>query len=147
LIGLVFLSVSLFVSKFQSQKNKNSFSHFRLLFLSNVLIWTVIFNHKAESPTFVIAVAGMAILFSFQTQNKNWIYFMIVAFVLTSLSSTDLFPRFVREEFIKPWRLKAFPAIALWFFIQIAFLRSLFFKKEINLSSPVLLNQRNGYTQ
>ena len=33
---------------------------FRLLTLSSVLIWVVIFNHKAESPTFIIAMTGAA---------------------------------------------------------------------------------------
>ena len=35
--------------------------NFRLLFLCNVLIWVVIFNHKAESSTYVIAICGVAL--------------------------------------------------------------------------------------
>src|SRR5690606_950916 len=36
-------------------------AHFRRLALVSVLLWVVIFNHMAESPTFVIAMAGIAI--------------------------------------------------------------------------------------
>lgn len=34
---------------------------FRLFFLASILIWVIIFNHRAESATFVIAVSGIAI--------------------------------------------------------------------------------------
>lgn len=115
---------------------------YRLLMLCNILLWTVIFNHKAESPTFIIAVAGMAILFSYHLQNPRWIYFMILAFILTSLSSTDLFPRVVREEFFKPLRLKALPAIVMWIFIQVEIFRALFGNKQISLAEPTLPDKK-----
>lgn len=134
--GFLLLLASFMV--FRQYQNKD----YRLLMLCNVLLWTVIFNHKAESPTFIIAVAGMAILFSYHLQNPRWIYFMILAFILTSLSSTDLFPRSVREEFFKPWRLKALPAIALWIFIQIEIFRALFGNRQINLSAPTLVDKK-----
>ncbi|MDP3442372.1 MAG: glycosyltransferase family 87 protein, partial [Ignavibacteria bacterium] len=35
----------------------------RITYLSAILVWVVIFNHKAESPTFVIAMAGAALWF------------------------------------------------------------------------------------
>ncbi|MEN8928701.1 MAG: glycosyltransferase family 87 protein, partial [Flavobacteriales bacterium] len=34
---------------------------FRILFVSNILMWVVLFNHMAESATFIIAVAGVGI--------------------------------------------------------------------------------------
>ena len=36
---------------------------FRMAFLASLMIWMVIFNHMAESPTFVIAVSGVAAWF------------------------------------------------------------------------------------
>ena len=54
---------------------------FRLLMLASVLIWIVIFNHKAESPTFVIAATGMAIWY-FGTERNLWNTIVIIlAFV------------------------------------------------------------------
>ena len=49
---------------------------FKLLALSSTLIWVVIFNHKAESPTFIIAMAGAAIWF-FSTK-QNWLNISLI---------------------------------------------------------------------
>lgn len=88
---------------------------FRLLFLSSVLIWIVIFNHKAESPTFVIAMCGVGIWhFTQQKSIINWIL-VILAFVFTSLSPTDIFPSYVSQHWVKPYVLKAVFCIFIWF--------------------------------
>ncbi len=87
---------------------------FKLLGLTSILIWIVIFNHKAESPTFVIAMAGVSIWFILSQKNKLNIALFILAIVLTSLSPTDLFPATIREEFVKPYALKALPCILIW---------------------------------
>ncbi len=88
---------------------------FRLLYLSSILIWIVIFNHKAESPTFVIAMCGVGIWYFIQP--ANWLHYtlVILAFVFTSLSPTDLFPRFLREYLVIPYVLKAVFCIFIWF--------------------------------
>lgn len=117
---------------------------YRLLYLCSVLLWTVIFNHKAESPTFVIAVAGLAILFAHQYARRNWLLIMAAAFLLTSLSSTDLFPKFIREEFLKPYRLKALASVCLWLYIQLVFIAALLRGSRVELSSAWLINTRNG---
>lgn len=87
---------------------------FKLLALSSVLIWVVIFNHKAESPTFIIAMAGVAIWFITSKKSRLDVGLVIFAFIFTSLSATDLFPPFVRENFIKPYAIKAVPSILIW---------------------------------
>jgi len=88
---------------------------FRILVLSSILIWIVIFNHKAESPTFIIAMAGVALWFVARPKNYINIALFVGAFVLTSLSPTDIFPRFLREEFVNQYNLKVFPCILIWF--------------------------------
>ncbi len=88
---------------------------FRYLALSSILIWVVIFNHKAESPTFIIAMTGAAIWFITSEKNIINISLIIFAIILTSLSLTDLFPSFLRDGFVKPYALKAFPCILIWF--------------------------------
>ena len=87
---------------------------FRYLLLCSILIWVVIFNHKAESPTFIIAMAGIALWFVKSEKNVLNIILFIMAFILTSLSPTDIFPRYLRDEFVKPYVLKAFPCILIW---------------------------------
>ncbi|GAB3176858.1 glycosyltransferase family 87 protein [Telluribacter humicola] len=87
---------------------------FRYLALCSILIWIVIFNHKAESPTFIIAMTGVALWFVTAKKDTLTIILFACAFVLTTLSPTDVFPRYLREEFVVPYTLKAFPCILVW---------------------------------
>lgn len=90
---------------------------FRLMLLASTLIFTVIFSSGSESPTYVIAFAGVAIWFSIQKEKKGWMIALFVfAFILTSLSPTDIFPRPVKE-FIRLYSLKALPCVLIWFTI------------------------------
>lgn len=87
---------------------------FRLLLTVSVLLWVIIFNHKAESPTFVIAIAGAALWYFMQPKNTAALVLIVLAFIFTSLSPTDLFPPPVRKQIIEPYVLKAVPCIFIW---------------------------------
>ncbi len=108
---------------------------FRVLLLSSSLIWAVIFNHKAESPTFIIATCGVAIWYFFEKKGLEDLLLLVFYFLLTSISSTDLTPSFLKEKFIKPYLLKAFPSILIWIKIQMELLFSEF-ESEKATSSP-----------
>lgn len=110
---VVLLGVLLFLLPLSNIKNYTSLS-FRFLFLASILIWMVIFNHKAESPTFIIAVTGIAIWYFTQKKKTIHLVLLLLALVLTVLSPTDLFPRAVRNAYIVPYTLKAFPCILIW---------------------------------
>ena len=88
--------------------------NFRLLFLCNVLIWVVIFNYKAESSTYVIAICGVALWYFART--RNWIDLALVsiAFIFTCLSPTDVFPSSLSATFFVPYSIKAVPCILIW---------------------------------
>ncbi len=108
-LGVVFFCIPLL--------RYRNFSHerFRLLLLSSILIWIVVFNHKAESPTFIIAVLGVALWF-FVSQKKWWHYVLFFAtLTLAQLSATDIFPRSLRDGFFQSHAIKALPCIAVWF--------------------------------
>ncbi|MFN8313013.1 MAG: glycosyltransferase family 87 protein [Cyclobacteriaceae bacterium] len=95
---------------------------FRLMALASVLIWVVIFNHMAESPTFVIAVTGAGIWFFARSRpgyQQFWLWFILL---FTSLSTTDLFPKDFQLSVVEPFVLKAVPCIALWVWITIEIL-------------------------
>jgi hypothetical protein len=109
----VIIGAAVFLIPFIRVKEYKNYS-FRMLALASVLIWIVIFNHKAESPTFIIAMAGVALWFIMSEKNALNSSLFVFAFVLTSLSPTDIFPRFIREEFINPYALKALPCILIW---------------------------------
>lgn len=87
---------------------------YKYLAVTSILLWIVIFNHKAESPTFIIAMTGVALWFIKSEKNTLNIVLFICAFILTTLSPTDIFPGVIREEFVKPYQLKVFPCILIW---------------------------------
>lgn len=87
---------------------------FRYLVLCSTLIWIVIFNHKAESPTFIIAMTGVALWFTESKKSTLNIILFIGAIILTSLSPTDIFPKYIRDDYVKPYALKALPCILIW---------------------------------
>ena len=89
---------------------------FRLMMLASVLIFTVIFSTGSESPTYIIAFVGVAIWFVIQPKpiTKFYIFLFIFAIILTSLSPSDLMPKFIRENYIRPFALKALPCVLIW---------------------------------
>lgn len=87
---------------------------FKLLMLASALLWVVIFNHKAESPTFIIAVAGVAIWYFNQPKSTLNTILLALVFVFTCLSPTDLFPPDIRNSFVTPYQLKVLPCILVW---------------------------------
>jgi hypothetical protein len=93
--------------------------HVRALAWASVLLWVIIFNHKAESPTFVVAMCGVGLWYFWDTTTpplyKNILLW--VTFALVSLSPTDLFPPYVRKMIIRPYVLKAVPCIAVWLLV------------------------------
>jgi len=73
-----------------------------------------VFNPGVESPSYIIAVAGAAIWYISMERAKWHQWLMILLFVFTCLSPTEVFPRFIREEFLKPYHIKAIPCIIVW---------------------------------
>lgn len=103
----------LFMIPFLFIRNYKELS-FRILALASTLIWIIIFNHKAESPTFIIAMTGACIWYFSSPPSRINLYLFIFAFILTSLSPTDIFPKIIRDTFVKPYALKALPCILIW---------------------------------
>ncbi|HEU4716511.1 MAG TPA: glycosyltransferase family 87 protein [Bacteroidia bacterium] len=115
--GMILLLLPLVRKKMWKEDN------FRLLLLASVLLWVVIFNHKAESPTYVIAVFGAGIFGAAEKPSVPRTFLLWFVFILTVLAATDLMPPFVRDEIIKPYCLKALPCIVLWLVVQWKLLR------------------------
>jgi hypothetical protein len=92
---------------------------FRRLYLCSLLIFCVIFNHQAESPTFVLAAAGAAIWFAALPHRTRWDWALFVFFVVcTILPSSEVMPRVVQRSLFVPYRLKTVPCIVLWLVLQ-----------------------------
>ena len=89
---------------------------YQLLYISSLLIWIVIFNPKAESPTYIIAMTGVAIWFVAQKRTRLTIVLLAFAILFTSFISTDLFPPILRD--CLPYGMKAVPCIIIWIIVQ-----------------------------
>ena len=87
--------------------------HFRLRFLAQTLLWMVVFNPKAESPTYNIAVTGAALWYAAGPRSAWRTALLLCVFVFTCLSPTDIFPG-VAKEFFGSYAVKAVPCIAVW---------------------------------
>jgi hypothetical protein len=96
---------------------------YRLTMLSFMLVWMIIFNVKAESPTYIIAVSGIAIWY-FSTQKRSLHHIVLGSVLLfTCLSTSDIFPAFIREHYFEPYFVKAIPCVAAWCFIFLHLLK------------------------
>jgi hypothetical protein len=84
--------------------------------LASVLIFTVIFSSGSESPTYIIAFVGVAIWFVIQPKpiSNFYVALLIFAFLLTSLSPSDLIPKYLKDNYIRPYALKALPCVLIW---------------------------------
>jgi hypothetical protein len=99
--------------------------------LASLLIWVVIFNHKAESPTFIIAFCGVAIWYFMQEKPSAGAKWATgIAFFLGSVTPTDLFPPAWYHHIIQPFTLKAVPFIGIWTWLMIKAFRN---EQRINL--------------
>lgn len=100
---------------------------FQLLYLAVISISVVIFSSSAESPTYIIAVIGVAIWYVLQEKNNKWaLSLMLFVLLITSLSVTDLFPRYLYNNIVKPYSLKVLPCFITWIVIILQLLRKNF---------------------
>ena len=105
---------------------------FQLTYLAQVLIGVVIFSTSAESPTYVIAVVGFAIWYVLvDPKAGHWMFYLLLfVLVLTVFSPTDLFPRYIRKEYVIRYSLKALPCLFAWLIITVQLLSSNFSSKS-----------------
>ena len=110
---------------------------YQLYYLALTLITVVIFSSSAESPTYIIALCGVGIWFVLNAHHNKTSDKLLLGFVLllTSLSPTDLFPRYIRNNFIIPYSLKALPCFVIW----IVLIMKLTFQKSESLDYKEVL--------
>lgn len=90
---------------------------FRYAYLASTLMFVVLFSTGSESSTYIIALLGVALWYVTAPWKRNrWdIALMVFAFILTSMSPSDLFPAFIRKNYVQPYALKALPCVLVWF--------------------------------
>ncbi|MCC8426026.1 glycosyltransferase family 87 protein [Mucilaginibacter sp. UR6-11] len=125
--GVVLFALSYLRFKLFSNLN------YQLLILASTLIFPVIFSTGSESPTYIIAFVGVAIWFinCERPVSKFDIGLLVFAFILTSLSPSDLFPRYLKDNYVMPYALKALPCFVIWLKIIYEALFRKFTNKDI----------------
>ncbi len=91
---------------------------FRLRFFTSTLVFCVLFNHQAESPTFVFAVVGAAIWYA--ASDRAWWRTVLILAVLLVVSggSSGILPPGVYRGVYVAYMLKTLPLIPLWIVMQ-----------------------------
>lgn len=88
---------------------------FQLMILASTLLFLVLFSSGSESPTYIIAVAGVMIWFTLQKEKTPLVIGLLVfVIILTCFSPSDLFPKFIKQNYIIKYSLKAVPCIVVW---------------------------------
>lgn len=89
---------------------------FRQTLLASVLLFVVLFSTGSESSSYITALLGASIWYVVAPwkRSKTDIALMVFAFILTSMSPSDLFPKYLRVHYVYPYALKAFPCVLIW---------------------------------
>jgi hypothetical protein len=93
-------------------------AQFRVRFLCSLLVFVVIFNHQVESPSFVIAVTGIAIWYTFSARTPLDLALIIATILVVSVSSTELVPHWIQRDVFVRYRLKTIPCAIVWLVMQ-----------------------------
>lgn len=89
---------------------------FQLMILASTLLFVVLFSSGSESPTYIIAVAGVMIWFLMQKKlTKMDIGLLIFVMIFTCFAFSDLFPKSIKEGIFIKYSTKAIPCIMVWF--------------------------------
>lgn len=89
---------------------------FRQTILASVLMFIILFSTSSENYGYIIAMTGVAIWYTAAPWKRSkWdVALMVLAFIFTSMSSSDLFYKPLWREVIKPYSLKALPVTIIW---------------------------------
>lgn len=90
---------------------------FRLRLLASILIFSTIFNHQVESPSFVIAMVGISTWFVLSARRPLDVALLVAVLLVVSLGSSDAVPRSLRA-LIVTYKLKTLPCLAVWVTLQ-----------------------------
>lgn len=124
-------------------------SVFRVRMLASLLVYSVIFNHKAEQPTFIVALAGIAIWYAVSPRDR-------LRDLLVAASLLLMVPVFVTAVAghivpslapltLPALRIAAVPCAVAWFAIQAQLLGLAWTPAtELRLSSTVTRPQTTG---
>jgi hypothetical protein len=110
IIGLIIQMIPLFFPSDFLKRNS-------IVYGLSWMIWVVIFNHMAESATFIIAVGAIMAFLSMRDKISSYHFLaFLLLFFLTELGPSDIYPRYMRIWIVDTAQLKVFPCIVFWIF-------------------------------
>jgi hypothetical protein len=116
--NLWFLIPSMFLNGYLFfQTKKWSDPDFRLRILAFVLLYIMLASTGTESPTLVMAFPAVGIWFVLGEKTKARWAMLIFTLLISSFSPTDLFPAYIRNEFINPLALMIVPLFGVWIWL------------------------------
>ncbi|MCI7309839.1 MAG: DUF2029 domain-containing protein [Prevotella sp.] len=89
---------------------------FQMGILASVLLFVVLFSTGSESSSYIIALSGVCFWYLSAPGKRSSfdLGLIIFAFLLSSMGSSDLFPRSFRREVLTKYALKALPCLLIW---------------------------------
>ena len=96
---------------------------FQRQLLAALLLFCVVFNHQAESPSFVIAVCGMAIWYLERGPGRWQLPLLVVCAGIATLGAGDIVPRAFRLAVMLPYRVRTIPCFVMWIVVLVGLCR------------------------
>ena len=111
------------------------------MLLANVLLFVVLFSTGTEASGYITAMIGVALWYicSPSEHKKYNLYLLVITLVVVGLSTTELVPRVIRTEFIRPYVLKAWPVTVVWLTVCYEMIFLDFARKQLTWSKEVSL--------
>jgi hypothetical protein len=100
------------------QRQRFGSKQFRILYLASILVFCVLFNHQAESPSYSIAMIGTSIWFAVSERAAWRTFLMAASLIIVNVASTDLMPRAWYHAWYVPYLVKTIPLIPVWLAMQ-----------------------------
>ncbi len=119
IIAAILLLLTMIIVSF-----RKTYAKLKFHFLSYILIWVVIFNHLADASTYVIAMPGVAIWYILSKRSGLEKIILMLTFVLTVLASSELFPPYLRENYIVPYALQVVGPALVFMVLQFELIRN-----------------------
>lgn len=104
---LMTISPLLWVKRYQD-------SNYRMVFLGAYLIFMIVFNHKSESPTYILAAVGVALWYFSQPYSTINFSLLVFVFLFSWLAPTDLWPKNIRVNYLEYYNIKVLPCFVIW---------------------------------
>ena len=94
-------------------------AHFRLQLIASILIFAVLFNHQSESPSYVIAMLGVAVWFATSERAAWRVALIVFAMLFVNGGSSGILSRDLYQRFYLAYLLKTVPLIPIWIILQL----------------------------